>query len=213
MICLYSLQSVKEDDNRDLVNESIADTYSYKANVSSQIWAMYRYSMINGCNLDRWVQRFADRVTNLHNRYSVLFDAYDELLTDGLLTTLESSDSETETRNLTGTNEETETNDSNTTINNVSTSEDLPATSGSSASSWLNARDITDATHTVDSDSTIKGTTTDKGTVTRERKSRNGMIPVELYDRMRKSLYDPYYEYAQEFYDLFIPYYATECCI
>lgn len=211
--CLYSLQSVLEDDSKDLIDNAIPSVYNYKNKVKEQIWAMYRYNLINGCDLDRWVQRVTDRTTNLHNRYSLLFSVYDELVANGTLTTLESTEFETETRDLSTTNTQTGTADSQTTTHDVSTTEDLPVTSGSSASNWLTDRDISDGTATVESDTTINGAGTDKGTITRERISRSGLIPAELYDKMRKSLYDPYYEYATEFYDLFIPYYATECCI
>lgn len=210
MIC-YTLDSVLQNDNIDLIDEAIADTYSYKDKVSKNIWAMYRYYLINAYDLERWKQRVTDRVTLLHNRYSVLFSAYDDLVTDGTITALDSVDTDTETRDLAETSTRTTSIDSQQTTHDVGTSEALPATSGSSASSWLTNRDISDGTVTGSNDGTDNGSTTDKGTVKHERVTRGGMIPAELYERMKNSLYDPYYEYAREFDYLFVPYYADEC--
>lgn len=209
-ICLYSLQSYKDDNSVDLISESIADTYSYKSKVSEQIWAQYRYAMINATDIDRWIQRAKDRVTSLNNRYSVLFTAYDALLADSSLYSIDSTSKETETRNLAGSNNRTTTSKSTTDTDVTSTTENLPATSGSSASSWLNGRDKSDSSQSVDGSGTDNSSTTDTGTVTHERTSHLDMIPAELYKRMQENLYDPYYEYAREWYDLFVPFYTDE---
>lgn len=211
-ICLYSLQSYKDDNDIDLVDSAISDTYTYKSKVSEQIWAQYRYALISNCDIDRWLQRCKDRVTSLHNRYSILFTAYDALLADNSLSSIDSRSTETETRNLAGSNKRTTSNNQNTDGLQVGTAEDLPATSGSSASNWLNARNrVTDDT-TVTTSGTDNADTTDTGTVTRDRVSHADMIPAELYKRMQDNLYDPYYEYAREWYDLFVPFYTDEWC-
>lgn len=211
-ICLESLQSYKDDNNIDLIDSAIADTYTYKSKVSEQIWAQYRYAILNSTDIDRWIQKAKDRVISLNNRYSVLFTAYDSLLADNSLSSIDSNSTETETRNLAGSNKRTTSNTQNTNGTQVGTTENLPATSGSSASSWLDARNrLTD-----DTDVTQSGTdntdTTDTGTITRARVSHADMIPAELYKRMQENLYDPYYEYAREWYDLFVPFYTDEWC-
>lgn len=234
-----TLQGYLDDNKVDLIDTAISSDYVYKAKVSAQIWAMYRYAIINGCDIARWTQRATDKATNLHNRYSTLFAAYDALQDAGDLTALDSTETETETRDLATTSGSTETTaatgstsdtrttatDTDVTSSNTATGEDLPATSGSSASSWLNSRDISNGSQTQDTTvtetgsgstkddttRTASGTGTDKGTITRARNSQSGMIPAELYRRMKDALYDPYYEYAREWYDLFVPLYADIC--
>lgn len=211
--CLYSLQSYNDDEGTDLIDSAIDDTYSYKSKVSAMIWAQYRYSLINSCDIDRWLQRAKDRVTQLHNRYSVLFTAYDSLTADDSLSSIDSSSSETETRNLAGSDNRTIDSATTNDTANTRTIEDMPATSGSASSTWLSQR-IKDS---GSDDGTVKGTdnhaTTDTGTITRSRVSHADMIPAELLNRMRANLYDPYYEYAREWYDLFVPFYTDEVCI
>lgn len=212
MMWCYTLQNVQDDESRDLVDEGIAATYSYKSDAAAMIWARYRYAVLNTTDLDRWVQRFKDRVTQLDRRYSLIFSAYSAMQTAGDLTDIDSIDTETENHTNNGTANRTTTDSDSSTVDTTQTGETLPATSGSSASSWLDQRNISNSTGSQTRNGTDNTTTTDTGEITRTHNYHNGMIPAELLDKLRNNLFDPYYEYAGEFRDLFIQMYDNEAC-
>lgn len=210
MMC-HTLQSMQDDEGRDLIDEAIPGACSYKAQVSTMIWAMYRYAILNSCDPDRWVQRATDRWTLLDNRFSVIIEAYEELRRSGDLGLLESTSEETETRDLTGTSARETSASGTSSADSVDTSENLPQYANAGSGTFLSDRGTSESSGSSTSTGSENVTTTDGGTVKRVHKDRMGAIPAEMLDRMRTSLYDPYYEYAKEFSDLFVRLWADEC--
>lgn len=236
---MYSLQSYLDDTGTDLVADWM-DGYSYADKSAKAIWALYRYAVINACNTEtgitRWIQRCKDIAYQLDERYSQLITAYESLKESGDATSIKIIDKSTTTTTDKGTSDQsTSTTDNRTaktttvtddgaTSETTTTSEDIPQSADASASQWLNNRETTkgattqDTTVTEDSTGTDTGTATvtesdtRDGTSTTERTSTYGLIPLELFQRMKDGLFNPYYEYAQEFRDMFMPFYADECC-
>lgn len=200
---MYSLQSYKDENDTDLVESFLSDYTDYYDKCSKQIWALYRYAVLNACNSDtgieRWVQRAKDIAYTLDERYSQLFTAYESLKTAGDVTSITLKDSSVVTttsktddvRSDSGTSEQT--------------SEDIPQNAASTDLDWLTSRDK----GTTGNES--KGSAQTDGTVTTERNSTNGLIPLELFQRMKDGLFNPYLEYAREYDRLFMPFYADEC--
>ena len=207
---LMSLQDYKEANEIDLIDSAFntleatygvdADTIAtFKDKPSKAIWAMYRYQLLNCCGcgvyIDRWKYRFADRAYNLMERYDLLFKAYEKLKTDGVLGNTSS------VTKVTSTNEGT----SSATMkdNSVATNENIPQYAKAEDGTWINNRAKND------SENESSGTTANNGTI--ETDSALGLLPAELADKMRKALFNPYTEYAREFEDLFVPFYASGC--
>lgn len=211
MMACFTLQSMQDDEGRDLIDEAIPDTCAYKTKVSPMLWAMFRYAILNTCDPDRWVQRATDRYTLLDNRYSVIIEAYEALKETGDLSLLESTSEELETRNLTGSSSRETSATGTSSMDSTDTSENLPQYANASSGTFLSDRGTSESSGTNSSSGTESVTTTDGGTVKRVHVDRMGSIPAEMLDRMRSSLYDPYYEYAQEFADLFVRMWADEC--
>lgn len=210
MTCLFSLQDYKEANEIDLVARAFAlleTSYdvdaatiaTYQDKPAKAVWATYRYQLLNcaGCGtyVDRWKQRFADRAYNLMEKYTILFKAYEELKSAGELTKTGSASKMTTQNNGT-----TQASSENT---DTVTSENIPQYADASQGQWLNARNINKGS------ATANGSSADTGTV--ETVSALGMLPAELADKMRNALFNPYVEYAREFEDMFVPFYASRC--
>lgn len=198
----YTLQSYKDETGTDLI-DTVLDGYSYKDKCAKSIWAEYRYDVINCCGTEsavsRWIQRCKDIAYQLDERYSQLFSAYEQLKTDNKVTDITITDKSTTT-----TESETSQSDTSTT-KTTSTGESIPPYSDASKGTWLDNRDTTDGT------GTNEGKGTAKGTSTTERDSTYGMIPLELFKRMKDGLFNPYYEYAREYSKMFVQFWADEC--
>lgn len=205
---LLSLQDYKDANDIDLVNQGFASletTYSVDADTvalfqdkpAKAIWATYRFQIMNCCGcetyIDRWKYRFADRAYNLLEKYKLLFAAYEEL--KGGLGSIDSTGTMT-----THGDASTHTNGSSDT---VMTNENIPQYANALGDKWLNNRANTD------NDVTADGTSTNNVEVT--TKSALGMLPAELAGKMKNALFNPYLEYAREFSDLFVPFYASGC--
>lgn len=208
----YNLETVQTELGRDLVDEAIPDTFAYKEKVSNMIWAMYRFAVLNSCDLDRWVRRASDKSTLLDNRFTVIMEAYEELRATGQLNSLSSESSETETRDLTGTVSRSTSREDTSTQNDTATTENLPEYLNADSGVFLTSRDKNTSTGTLGSNGTERGSTTDSGTVKRVHVDRLGLIPSEMLERMKNALYDPYYEYAKQWDDLFVRLWADEGC-
>ncbi len=208
---MISLQSVKDNDGTDLINEVFTAMYVdgylddaqyavYKDKPAKAIWATYRYRFMNTCcsekYVNRWKQRFADTAYNLLERYDLIFKAYEALKTEGNMTGLTSKSliQTTEVSSGQSTDHDDYTN----------STENIPAYADAQDGQWLSERTRNDGTETKNYGNNVTGTTTTDSAL--------GLLPAELADRMRKSLFNPYTEYAQEFEQLFMPFYADECC-
>lgn len=200
---MISLDSYLEDNSVDLVDSILTDpdgnAYSYSNKAGKAIWATYRYAMLN-CKptekyITRWIQRGRDIAYNMDERYSQLFTAYEALKTAGTPTSIDITDKATTT---------VESESSNTGSNsNTDTSEAIPQYANASEDSWLTGRGISNGSNT--------GSSTGKATTTENRSSTGGNLPIELIQRMKAGLFNPYLEYAGEFRDLFVPFFIDEC--
>ena len=208
---MISLQSIKENEETDLIADVFTamhdDGYMddaqyalYSDKPAKAIWATYRYRFLNCCcsetYINRWKQKFADTAYNLIERYDLIFKAYEAFKTDGDITGLTSKSL------IASTEERTShvSDDSNDTV----TGENIPAYADAQDGEWLNDRTKSDRNATRDG--------TDKASSSVTTDSALGLLPAELADRMRKSLFNPYTEYANEFEQMFMPFYADECC-
>ncbi len=210
MACLFSLQDYLEANEIDLIDGAYdvmqasfsvdADTIAmYKDKPAKAVWATYRYQLMNCCGcgayIDRWKYRFSDRAYNLMEKYTMLFKAYEELKSAGELT---------KTGSVTVMTSENEgTSSSKTGTDGTVTGERIPQYADASQGQWLNDRTRTEA------EASTEGKDANKGTVKTE--SALGMLPSELADKMRNALFNPYVEYAREFEDMFVPFYASRC--
>lgn len=199
---MITLDSYLEDNSIDLVDSILTDpdgnAYSYSEKAGKAIWAMYRYALMNCMPaekyINRWIQRGRDIAYNLDERYSQLFTAYESLKTAGKPVSIDITDTGTTT---------TETEGSSTgTSENTDTSEAIPQYADASQGTWLTGRGKSSGSNS--------GTSTGKATVTENRSSTGGSLPVELMQRMRNGLFNPYLEYAGEFENLFVPFYIDE---
>lgn len=210
MTCLLSLQDYKDANDIDLVNQGFASLetlYSVDADTvatfqdkpAKAIWATYRFQLLNCCGcgtyIDRWKYRFADMAYNLLEKYKILFAAYEQLknnntlgVTDSVTTVVTTSSGTTH---------------SESDGNGTTTNERIPQYADASGGQWLNDRVKNDSANSAD------GTNEASGTIVTT--SPLGLLPAELADKMKNALFNPYQEYAREFADLFIPFYASEC--
>ena len=207
---VLSLQDYLEANQIDLIDSAYdvmqtsygvdTDTIAtFKDKPSKAIWATYRYQLLNCCGcgtyVDRWKYRFADRAYNLMEKYALLFKAYEALKTAGSMTAIEST-SKVVTKNEGTAHSETET-------DNTVTTENIPQYADAQSGEWLNGRNKDKGTVGTD------GKTSDSGTI--ETASALGMLPAELAEKMKNALFNPYVEYAREFEDLFVAFYASGC--
>lgn len=201
---MTTLQDYLDDNSVDLVDSILTDpdgnAYSYSDKAGKAIWAMYRYAMMN-CKptekyITRWIQRGRDMVYNLDERYSQLFKAYEALKDAGRATSLDMTDTSKVVTDSLNTTE----NEGDVTV----TGETIPQYADASADSWLNSRAITDD----DTKQTAKGQVVNTATAT----TMGGNLPIELMNRMRNGLFNPYYSYAEELSELWVPFYVDEGC-
>lgn len=207
---VLSLQDYLEANQIDLIDSAYdvmqtsygvdADTVAlFKDKPSKAIWASYRYQLLNCCGcgvyVDRWKHRFSDRAYNLMEKYTLLFKAYEAMKTAGSMTAIES------VSKVTTANEGTA--HSETATDSTATTENIPQYADAQSGEWLNGRNKDKGTVGTD------GKTSDSGTI--ETASALGMLPAELAEKMKNALFNPYTEYAREFEDLFIPFYASGC--
>lgn len=208
---MISLQSIKENEETDLIADVFTamhdDGYMddaqyalYSDKPAKAIWATYRYRFLNCCcsetYINRWKQKFADTAYNLMERYDLIFKAYEALKTDGDITGLTSKSLIASTEESSGHSTD---NDDYT-----NTTENIPAYADAQDGEWISARTKNKGTEAKDYGNKVTGTTTTDSAL--------GLLPAELADRMRKSLFNPYTEYANEFEQMFMPFYADECC-
>lgn len=207
---ITTLQYYKDNNDIDLIDECYSEMVSegimseddatlYKGKPARSLWAYWRYTMLNcrDCedSIARWKQRFKDRAYLLSEKYGVLFNAYEEIKGNGKLSEMYSTS--TTTTHSDGTIHSGTNNDSEMTTENI------PQYADASKGTWINNRQNTGAETVTD------GTSSDDGTV--EQKSALNMIPAEMIDKMRHNLFNPYFEYAEDFRTLFINFWADEC--
>lgn len=210
MTCLLSLQDYKDANDIDLVDQGFAsletlysvdkDTIAtFQDKPAKAIWATYRFQLLNCCGcdtyIDRWKYRFTDKAYNLLEKYKILFTAYEQLKNNNSLGVTDSVNTVVTTNS--GTTHSESVN------NGQTTNERIPQYADASSGQWLNDRVKSDGTNSAD------GTTHGDGTIVTT--SALGMLPAELADKMKNALFNPYQEYAREFADLFIPFFASEC--
>lgn len=207
---MITLQYYKEQNDIDLIDTcysemlaegliSDSDATLYRAKPTKMIWAYWRYTLMNTCGSDdsvaRWKQRFKDTAYLLSEKYNILFNAYEELKGNGKLSEMYST-------TLTTTHNEGTTH-VGTSGEDTATIENVPQYGDASTDNWINNRNKNKSEGTTD------GKTGDDGTI--ESQSALNLIPAEMAQKMRDSLFNPYMEYAAEFSKLFINFYADEC--
>lgn len=201
---MTTLQDYLDDNSVDLVDSILTDpegnAYSYSEKAGKAIWATYRYAMMN-CrssekSITRWIQRGRDMVYNLDERYAQLFTAYEALKTAGKPTSIDMTDSGTTTTDATG--------DSAGTDKRTDTNEVIPQYADASQDSWLNSRAV--------SDGSSSGTTHEESTTTYSNTVTGGNLPIELMNRMKDGLFNPYLDFARALSDLWVPFFVDEGC-
>ena len=234
MIQIYTptsiLACVTDDEGVpiDCFADAIPDANPYKDTLSSMLWARYRYSMINSVCLDRWLQRVKDTALLIDQRYQLLIaefetqkeklasikrDGYSETYHDKSVSTPSGSDT-------TVTDHDNETTGT-TSDSAVTEQEDLPQSADSSGTKWLSGR--TTGTNEGNTSGTDKGKTTVTDTpgvtVTSETDGTRTVteadaLNAEQYEKVLRSLKDPYVAYTQEFEGLFVNYFDMYggCC-
>lgn len=207
---MITLQSYLEQNDVDLIDTcytemldegliSESDATLYRAKPAKMIWAYWRYTLMNCCGSDatvaRWKQRFKDTAYLLSEKYPILFNAYEEIKGNGTLSEMYSVSKTTTHSEGTSSNSNAGT--------GTATTENIPAYANASDDSWINSRNKTE------NSGSNSGSTKDDGTI--ETQSALNLIPAEMVEKIRDSLFNPYIEYASEFGRLFINFYADEC--
>lgn len=75
-------QSILEDDNRDVFEEIISDTETYRDAMRGILWSFYQYRGIGNCDVDYWVNTMKNRYDQVKSLYYPKFKLLDEWLTE-----------------------------------------------------------------------------------------------------------------------------------
>ena len=200
MIQLYTptsiLACVTDDDGVpiDCFADAIPDANPYKDTLSSMLWARYRYSMINSVCLDRWLQRVKDTALLIDQRYQMLIAEF-EARKEGLASIRRAGYSETYH------DESTDAPAGSDTI--VTEQEDIPQSADASGTRWLSGRNTSTSTPGVTVTHEADGTRT---------VTEADALDAEQYDKVLRSLKDPYVAYTNEFEGLFVNYFDLYGC-
>ncbi len=192
------LACVTDDDGVpiDCFADAIPDTNPYKDTLSSMLWARYRYSMINSVCLDRWLQRVKDTALLIDQRYQMLiteFEAQKEKMASIMRTGSSETYHDVHTSVPTGSDKV------------VTEVEDMPQSANADDSKWLSDRNTSTSTPGVTVTDTTDGTRTIE---------QGDALNAEQYDKVLRSLKDPYVAYTAEFEGLFVNYFDMYggCC-
>ena len=89
-------QSILDDDNRDVFDEIIPNTESYKTQMTNALWNTYGFRGIGNCDIDYWVKTMKMRFGLIQSIYHVKYKAVSEWLTQVTSNVIDMSDGATD---------------------------------------------------------------------------------------------------------------------
>ena len=107
-------KSILDDDEIDVFEEIISDSWTYHDVMRAALWSNYMYRGIGNCDVAYWIQCMKNRFFQINTIYTVKFQAIDEWLTS-LTGNIDLSDSSSEYTTVTE-NEDNPDNPQGTTV-------------------------------------------------------------------------------------------------